>query len=358
MRSAAIMTPTMEAKAIATSTAEVRWLAAARLPAPWAGLVVTLGFAASYWAINVALDIPFFWADAQEADPRLDGNVWSAATVSALLGFGFAAQHYVVTLNSRDVATLASAVPDTTPEALRDRWLAATLGGPGLRSATTIGLVLGLATWSIPLVRYVLPDPTVRLITASTWFLVTVPLLYVGFMRAAWVTTAGIHNLPRDLEIDLLDHRALAPFARIGLRNALVWTLAGTLLLTLVVSIPLRDLLTTAPAVLVIVALAASALVVPARKARNAILQVKQRELLRANAELRTALEDLRAGRDEGNAAARVQALAAWRQTVESANEWPLDAPTLVRFLLYLVIPVAGWLAGALVERWVDAVLG
>ncbi|RIK94533.1 MAG: hypothetical protein DCC71_23590, partial [Proteobacteria bacterium] len=49
--------------------------------------------------------------------------------------------------------------------------------------------------------------------------------------------------------------------------------------------------------------------------------------------------------------------LVAWRGLVAAVHEWPLDAPALSRFLLYLAIPVGSWLGGALVERVVDGVL-
>lgn len=38
--------------------------------------------------------------------------------------------------------------------------------------------------------------------------------------------------------------------------------------------------------------------------------------------------------------------------------EWPFDAGVLRRFGLYVLIPVASWVLGALVEPFVDRVLG
>ena len=50
-------------------------------------------------------------------------------------------------------------------------------------------------------------------------------------------------------------------------------------------------------------------------------------------------------------------ALLAWEARVESIREWPFDTPTLVRFALFLLIPLGSWLGGAVVERVVDLVL-
>jgi hypothetical protein len=38
-------------------------------------------------------------------------------------------------------------------------------------------------------------------------------------------------------------------------------------------------------------------------------------------------------------------------------REWPFDAPTLARFLLYVAIPLGSWIGGALAERLLGAAL-
>lgn len=47
-----------------------------------------------------------------------------------------------------------------------------------------------------------------------------------------------------------------------------------------------------------------------------------------------------------------------YRAEIAATREWPFDAGVLRRFGLYLLIPVASWVLGALVERFVDRVLG
>ncbi len=49
--------------------------------------------------------------------------------------------------------------------------------------------------------------------------------------------------------------------------------------------------------------------------------------------------------------------LLAYKQFVESVREWPIDSSTLLRFALYLGLPIGSWLGGALVERLLDLVL-
>ena len=47
-----------------------------------------------------------------------------------------------------------------------------------------------------------------------------------------------------------------------------------------------------------------------------------------------------------------------YRQYVEDLSEWPFDVSTILRLLLYLLIPLISWFGGALVERTVDTLLG
>ena len=49
--------------------------------------------------------------------------------------------------------------------------------------------------------------------------------------------------------------------------------------------------------------------------------------------------------------------LVTYKTQVESTREWSFDSSTLLRFGLYLLIPVASMIGGALVERVVDMVL-
>jgi len=53
----------------------------------------------------------------------------------------------------------------------------------------------------------------------------------------------------------------------------------------------------------------------------------------------------------------RLNDLLAYKIQVESTPEWSFDSSTLLRFGLYLLIPVASMVGGALVERVVDMAL-
>lgn len=46
------------------------------------------------------------------------------------------------------------------------------------------------------------------------------------------------------------------------------------------------------------------------------------------------------------------------RSHLEEVREWPFDTSVIVRFAVYLVIPLGSWAGAALVERLVNAFLG
>ena len=158
--------------------------------------------------------------------------------------------------------------------------------------------------------------------------------------------------------VDLLDLSPLAPFSRMGLRNAFTWIATLSLLLLLVLNIPLEFLGAAFPAVIGIPIFAALVFVIPLRSGRDLIRRAKSDERGRVNGEIRRNREAALTGSPEADAAAaRLPGLIAYRDLVDHVREWPLDTPTLSRFALYLAIPVVGWLGGALVERLLDAVL-
>jgi hypothetical protein len=107
------------------------------------------------------------------------------------------------------------------------------------------------------------------------------------------------------------------------------------------------------------VALSAVAIAVPTRGARRCVRERKAAEL----AEVRETIERDRAAAldadhpDRAAAAARLPGLLAYEVRVAAVPEWLLDAHSLRRVGLYLLIPLASWLGGAMIERLVDGVL-
>ena len=78
-------------------------------------------------------------------------------------------------------------------------------------------------------------------------------------------------------------------------------------------------------------------------------MREKQAELARSSAQLRA-----RAEAAVREAPGSLADALAWRQHVESVPNWPIDFPTLRRFVLYLAIPLGSWVGGALVDLLVE----
>ncbi len=101
------------------------------------------------------------------------------------------------------------------------------------------------------------------------------------------------------------------------------------------------------------------ALFYPVRSLNSRIREAKRRELELVNEKVRRERARIfeSDGPDADTASGKLPGLLAYKQFVESVSEWPIDTSTLLRFGLYLGLPIGSWLGGALVERLVDVVL-
>ena len=182
---------------------------------------------------------------------------------------------------------------------------------------------------------------------------------FVGrFLYSVWAESRRLSQIGRDeVRVDLLDLRCFAPLTRQGLRYALLVVGMISILALNLFEYDKPGLLTVVVvADALALAAAATALLLPLRGARQAISTAKRSELDWCDSELRRARAAL-TSQSPPSTTATLADLVAWRGVVGAVPEWPLDAPTLRRFVLYLAIPIGSWLGGALVERIVDLVL-
>ncbi|MDJ0865413.1 MAG: hypothetical protein QNK03_04830 [Myxococcota bacterium] len=153
--------------------------------------------------------------------------------------------------------------------------------------------------------------------------------------------------------VRLLDTGGLRPFASAGVRAAAFWLIGSSIasLLALDASVPGVVL-----GVLVItLGLGVSALLLPSRGLHQRIRAEKARELAWVREAIERARDELARGR--GDPEASLPALLAYETRVQQVHEWPFDTPSLLRFALFLLVPLGSWLGGALVERAVDSAL-
>jgi len=267
----------------------------------------------------------------------------------------------VVVGAGRDVAAMGAALPGAAQEHERRGEAFVRFPPRRLHAASFLAVLVP------PLLHLVSPGaggPTSRLLDGSLagfrdvyalvtqlafwWVLGAIGYTWLADCRRFWQLGR------REVRVDLLDLGALAPFARFGLRLVLV-----------VCVIPLLVALAAAagypPArvewllLVPLVATGALGLLVPSWGLHVAIRETKSAELARVTTAIagnRAALSDSPLAK-EADALSLVELLQ-YREHVEGLREWPIDSAILRRFGLYLLIPVASWVGGALVERLVS----
>jgi hypothetical protein len=192
------------------------------------------------------------------------------------------------------------------------------------------------------------------------WHRVLNPLIgwWMGcFIYAALAESNRLSRLARRLkDIDLLDLRSLMPFTRQALTNALL--VVGAVSVTSLFLLEQGFGLVIARLWLGTAAIATASFVLPVRGVHRRIQADKRAELDCVQA----AIRGDRAGLSETRIAGQAEALSladllAYEARVSGVREWPFDASTFVRLSLYLMIPLASWAGGALVERFIDSLL-
>ncbi len=315
------------------------------------GALLALALCAVTVTLQTAFDSP--WSP--DADPgerlfaRLDAGVRAAVILSLLVGYTVAAARWAPLAIARDLFEAGLGPDDLerdpeaplrhSPAALRrSRWMGMLGVGVGLvvqilAVNATANSVDGGIVWNDP------SDWTTGVLTVLLGFLMA---------RSGFSSIAGPEHRPGGPKtVDLLDLRPQRVRARVGMRLALLW-IAGSSIASLFFLDP--DLAAPlAPLVGGGLAVGGLALYLQTRGTQPAIRRAKRAEIARMQPELRAAREAVLRGDPESRG--RLADLLVWRSYVESIREWPFDGTLLVRFGLYVLIPLGSWLGGALVER-------
>jgi hypothetical protein len=285
-----------------------------------------------------------------------DGRI--AVLVALLAGTVPAAMRYHELGTRRNLDALASAnLWPSHPPALLS---CATSGSP--RTAIAWGVFGAL---QIPVIAYTVDRDPDLYFTARYWWLGPIWTWIVGMLVAfmAGILTYRIitdarkfAGLARALPpVDLLERDALLPFARQGLRSAV----PGVIFVTFF-ALNLGDAgfqFASWYIMAAVLAQNAAVLVLPMRGVHERLRAAKYEEIARVNAAIRgepDALSGSPLGKRDRLALAD---LLAWRAFVEAVPEWPIDISTLSRSLLYVVIPLLGWIGSALVQHVLESAL-
>ena len=185
--------------------------------------------------------------------------------------------------------------------------------------------------------------------------------LFVGFWTCNFLKLVGdssewVSRLAvRIKKVDLLDLSPLSPFVNQGLLT--------TMLIIGFVSICSLFLLEPGQWLLVVIMVgltlpvALLGLLLPVRGVHRRIREAKQAELQWTREKIRQAIPLLHDISSEGSSS-QMGDLEAYRRLIEDVPEWPFQSSTIVKVVLYLLIPIASWFGGLLIEGMVELVWG
>ena len=151
---------------------------------------------------------------------------------------------------------------------------------------------------------------------------------------------------------DLLNLDPYRPLVRQGLINALL--VIGMASVLSLLGVESRYFALLAGFWIISIVLAWIGMMLPLRGIRGMIKQTKQRELHWCKESLKRSRDSMKEGSDQQPTIAEITA---YQNVIENIRNWPFDGSTLLKFTLYLLIPLGSWLGGALVERGLDLIL-
>jgi hypothetical protein len=193
-----------------------------------------------------------------------------------------------------------------------------------------------------------LGDPvlTWSIVRGAFQFSFIVHALYIGFTLTRRLSRTG----ERRAQVDLLDLTSLMPFARNGLRGALL-LMGWIVLASLSLLVPWAADFAIG-GLCVVLGLIVAALVGPVVGVHRRIHEAKQMELERIRAAIRSESSLRMESRGEWQAAdAHLSDLIVYKGLIESVNTWLFDLPALLKFSLIVLVGVGSWLGQAFVER-------
>ncbi len=338
-----------------------RLFGAVPLPPLYVGTAIAAGLIAFYFGVEYATG-QIGRVLAGEVEAHIPRHFRTAVVNALMFGYLLTAQVYLARWTRRNLTELR---PLLQPSAAVPAPHEFEPVSPASRGGRLAG---ALAALFLPLVFVVLPaeNPS-ELLRADHWIFehlwdntLTVPLgwLMGRFFYALEADSRNVSRLAARLDsIDLLDLSPLQPFARQGLRSALlaiVFISIGTGHIgNIIISLTAMSV-----ALVLMLCAAVAALALPLRGLHRRIREEKRVRL----AQLRSVIgarerELLESGSDAVRASAELPGLLALETRIAAVREWPLDASTLLRFGLYVTLGIGSWIGAAAAERLLDRAL-
>lgn len=344
-----------------------------------AAVIVAIVVGATFFGPGYAFGLLPIQLSLQNSIIPLDPYSWAAIITSLLAGFTVFALPYAQMRHQADIAALAPVIPSLDEDGLRALYARiASRGRRGRVIASLVGWACGFlipifaapGSWTVLTGQpdFWQPDLPPEAYWAAGWFVVVVPLLVASLAKAGFQMVSGARRVLREVEnrveVSALEADALRPLANAGLHTSFIWMIGvaigmlfvldtnidSTVIIFFLLSLaPLGGLAGIAPA------LAGKRII---RRAKDAALSDVRKAIARLHLQALDPASSTAVRTPDDQRLAQMGALLAYEDRLEDAQETPINAPTLARFILYLAIPVGSWLGGAFMERLVDAALG
>ena len=170
------------------------------------------------------------------------------------------------------------------------------------------------------------------------------------FLHAMIVQSSLLSRVSENIAgLDLLDLKPYQPLVVVGLSNALLVLGMASVLMLFLMEPGFGAFI--GMVALMFAVYAWVGLMLPLRGIRRKIEQAKNQELDWCRQAMQSARSQLKAGAVPQPSLLEISA---YKTEIECIRNWPFDNPTLIRFSLYLLIPLGSMFGGAFVERGLE----
>ena len=183
------------------------------------------------------------------------------------------------------------------------------------------------------------------------WVIMTT-VIHMLIQQAALFARLGAN----EVRFNLFNTRELVPFARVSISSSLA--IIGALALFPLLSIeggfePVESLPGAIATFVPLVAL----FIIPVWPLHRRMTAMKQQQLDLASERIDNCLQERDAGQLDDAILEKLAPLLTYKSEIAGVPTWPFDIGNMTRLSLYLIIPPMTWVAAALIENLVDAVL-
>jgi hypothetical protein len=160
----------------------------------------------------------------------------------------------------------------------------------------------------------------------------------------------------RYVNVSLLNSRKLLPFARVSIFSSLA--IIGAVALFPLIGIESgMNLMEILPGAIAALGPLIAIFIIPIWPVHRRLIAMKEQELENINDRIDACMNTMVGADSDAAMLEKLAPLLIYRREIAEVSTWPFDIGNVTRLLIYMVIPPLTWVAAALIENLVDAVL-